>query len=90
MARIRTTHTGSLPRPHELEAMIVARDEGDATPGFEARVAAAVDEVVQRQTDTGSTCSTTASRASRLLDLRAGPPHRVRGGVARARRAARA
>jgi 5-methyltetrahydropteroyltriglutamate--homocysteine methyltransferase len=53
MARIRTTHTGSLPRPHDLEAMIVARDEGGAAPGFEARVAAAVDDVVRRQMDTG-------------------------------------
>ena len=53
MARIRTTHTGSLPRPHDLEAMIVARDEGGTAPGFEARVAAAVDDVVRRQADTG-------------------------------------
>jgi 5-methyltetrahydropteroyltriglutamate--homocysteine methyltransferase len=53
MARIRTTHTGSLPRPHELEAMIVARDEGAATPGLGDAVEAAVGEAVRRQMSTG-------------------------------------
>jgi 5-methyltetrahydropteroyltriglutamate--homocysteine methyltransferase len=53
MTRIRTTHTGSLPRPHELEAMIVARDDGDQVVGFEQSVAAAVDDVVGRQVATG-------------------------------------
>ena len=53
MSRIRTTHTGSLPRPHDLEAMIVERDAGREAPGFEERVTAAVDDVVRRQTETG-------------------------------------
>ena len=53
MSRIRTTHTGSLPRPHDLEEMIVERDAGREPPGFEERVAAAVDDVVRRQTEAG-------------------------------------
>jgi 5-methyltetrahydropteroyltriglutamate--homocysteine methyltransferase len=53
MPRIRTTHTGSLPRPSELEAMIVARDAGEETPGFDGQVVAAVDAAVRRQTEVG-------------------------------------
>jgi 5-methyltetrahydropteroyltriglutamate--homocysteine methyltransferase len=53
MPRIRTTHTGSLPRPPELEAMIVARDAGEETPGFDGQVVAAVDQAVRRQTEVG-------------------------------------
>ena len=49
MTRIRTTHTGSLPRPPELEAMIVARDGGAQVEGIEDEVAAAVSDVVRRQ-----------------------------------------
>jgi 5-methyltetrahydropteroyltriglutamate--homocysteine methyltransferase len=52
MTDIRTTHTGSLPRPHDLVDLIVRRDEGDEVAGFEGRVAAAVDEVVRRQAET--------------------------------------
>jgi 5-methyltetrahydropteroyltriglutamate--homocysteine methyltransferase len=48
---IRTTHTGSLPRPDDLLTLLGERDSGRlADPvAFEARVQAAVDEVVQRQ-----------------------------------------
>ena len=53
MSRIRTTHTGSLPRPHDLEEMIVEHDAGREPPGLEQRVAAAVDDVVRRQAETG-------------------------------------
>jgi 5-methyltetrahydropteroyltriglutamate--homocysteine methyltransferase len=53
MTRIRTTHTGSLPRPPELEQMIVERDAGRETPGFDELVAAAVDDVVRRQAEAG-------------------------------------
>jgi 5-methyltetrahydropteroyltriglutamate--homocysteine methyltransferase len=53
MTRIRTTHTGSLPRPHELEAMIVARDAGEQAPGFDGAVDRAVEEVVLREVTTG-------------------------------------
>ena len=53
MTRIRTTHTGSLPRPQELEAMIVARDAGDQVAGFEQAAAAAVDDAVRHQVAAG-------------------------------------
>jgi len=49
-ARILTTHTGSLPRPADLTAMLEALDAG--TPPdpavFEARVRRAVADVVRR------------------------------------------
>jgi 5-methyltetrahydropteroyltriglutamate--homocysteine methyltransferase len=53
--RILTTHTGSLPRPADLTAMLEALDEGDASPprGFETRVRDAVADVVRRQIDAG-------------------------------------
>jgi len=53
--RILCTHTGSLPRPDELLAMLQAREAGqlgDRTP-FRARVRAAVAEVVRQQADPG-------------------------------------
>ncbi|HEX9822000.1 MAG TPA: cobalamin-independent methionine synthase II family protein [Methylomirabilota bacterium] len=54
-ARILTTHTGSLPRPADLTAMLEALDAG--TPPdpavFEARVRRAVADVVRRQVDAG-------------------------------------
>ena len=53
MTRIHTTHTGSLPRPQELEAMIVARDAGDQVAGFEQAAAAAVDDAVRHQVAAG-------------------------------------
>ena len=53
--RILTTHTGSLPRPPDLLAMIEAKDDGE--PYDEAalaqRVRTAVAEVVRKQVDSG-------------------------------------
>ncbi len=53
--RILTTHTGSLPRPKDLIQIMWA--VGDGIPvdreALEDRVAAAVNEVVQRQIDAG-------------------------------------
>ncbi len=53
--RILTTHTGSLPRPPELMAMIEAREEGrlNDPSALEACVAAAVDETVRKQAEAG-------------------------------------
>jgi 5-methyltetrahydropteroyltriglutamate--homocysteine methyltransferase len=54
-ARILTTHTGSLPRPDDLIQMMWAK--GDGIPVDEAalsrRIAAAVQEIVDRQVDAG-------------------------------------
>jgi len=53
--RILTTHTGSLPRPRDLTAMLEALDAGNAAdPGaFDARVRGAVAEIVRRQVEAG-------------------------------------
>jgi 5-methyltetrahydropteroyltriglutamate--homocysteine methyltransferase len=53
--RILTTHTGSLPRPADLTAMLEALDAGTPpdTAAFEARVRRAVGDVVRRQVDAG-------------------------------------
>ena len=53
--RILTTHTGSLPRPSDLTAMLEALDAGNApdTAAFEARVRRAVADVVRQQVDAG-------------------------------------
>ncbi len=53
--RILTTHTGSLPRPSELMHLIDAREEGKLTDpaALEACVAAAVDEIVHKQVESG-------------------------------------
>jgi len=51
--RILTTHTGSLPRPDDLVALMYAKEEGGAAPGLEERVRSAVVEVVDRQLDAG-------------------------------------
>ena len=53
--RILTTHTGSLPRPDDLVELLMQRDRGELTDmaAFEARVAEATQEVVQKQRDTG-------------------------------------
>ena len=53
--RILTTHTGSLPRPGDLVAMLNAKEIGEPydTTAFQARVQRAIAEVVQRQIDTG-------------------------------------
>ena len=77
--RILTTHTGSLPRPPELTGGAPApRPRRGRRAGLDAQVRDAVADVVRRQVDAGVTSSTTASRASRLLDLRQGAPHRLR------------
>jgi 5-methyltetrahydropteroyltriglutamate--homocysteine methyltransferase len=51
--RILTTHTGSLPRPDDLVAMLYAIDEGRDVPGFAERAREAVAEIVQRQMEIG-------------------------------------
>jgi 5-methyltetrahydropteroyltriglutamate--homocysteine methyltransferase len=53
MARIRTTHTGSLPRPGDVATMLTAHDRGEAVPELETRVRAAVTEVVRQQAEAG-------------------------------------
>jgi len=53
--RILTTHTGSLPRPPDLTALLEALDDGAAidAAAFEARVRRAVADVVRRQVEAG-------------------------------------
>jgi 5-methyltetrahydropteroyltriglutamate--homocysteine methyltransferase len=53
--RILTTHTGSLPRPDDVLALLKSREEGSLTDRawFDARVRAAVDAVVREQADIG-------------------------------------
>jgi 5-methyltetrahydropteroyltriglutamate--homocysteine methyltransferase len=54
VTRIRTTHTGSLPRPDALAEAIMAREAtGVIAPGLDALAAAAVDDVVRRQVQVG-------------------------------------
>ena len=53
--RILTTHTGSLPRPPDLIAMIDAQENGELydQTAFSDRVRSAVSEVVSQQVDAG-------------------------------------
>ena len=53
--RFLTTHVGSLPRPDDLLAMMIDREEGREIDraAFSARVARAVDEVVAKQASLG-------------------------------------
>ncbi|MGE3272549.1 MAG: cobalamin-independent methionine synthase II family protein [Chloroflexota bacterium] len=53
--RILTTHTGSLPRPPDLLAMIQARESGETVDAaaFSARVQSAVMEIVRQQVAAG-------------------------------------
>ncbi|MGN6674036.1 MAG: cobalamin-independent methionine synthase II family protein [Thermomicrobiales bacterium] len=53
--RMLTTHTGSLPRPPDLLALIQAREAGEPVDeeAFAARVTSAVAEVVRKQADAG-------------------------------------
>ena len=53
--RILTTHTGSLPRPDDLLATLLAREKGERidTVRFQGRARAAVAEVVKKQIDCG-------------------------------------
>jgi 5-methyltetrahydropteroyltriglutamate--homocysteine methyltransferase len=53
MTQIRTTHTGSLPRPAHLIETLLARERGEPTPGIKDEVDAAVDAIVRRQVETG-------------------------------------
>jgi 5-methyltetrahydropteroyltriglutamate--homocysteine methyltransferase len=50
-----TTHTGSLPRPHDLTELLQAREDGQSPPNLEQRIAQAVREVVDRQAQAGVT-----------------------------------
>src|SRR6478736_7198648 len=54
-SRILTTHTGSLPRPGDLVAMLNAKELGEPydKAAFATRVKRAIDEVVRQQVDTG-------------------------------------
>src|SRR4051812_13993440 len=53
--RILTTHTGSLPRPGDLVAMLNAKELGEPydKAEFAARVKRAIDEIVKKQIETG-------------------------------------
>ena len=53
--RILTTHTGSLPRPGDLVAMLNAKELGEPydAEAFAARVERAISEVAQQQVDAG-------------------------------------
>ncbi len=53
MARIKTTHTGSLPRPDDLTELLIEVEEGRQPPGLDASVEAAVDAIVAKQLDVG-------------------------------------
>ncbi len=55
LGRILTTHTGSLPRPRDLVALLRDREEGRlvAAATLDTRVRAAVLDTVRKQTDTG-------------------------------------
>ncbi|MGE5270450.1 MAG: cobalamin-independent methionine synthase II family protein [Thiohalocapsa sp.] len=53
--RILTTHVGSLPRPDDLRAMILKKQQGEGIDqdAFAARVKTAVTETVRRQVEAG-------------------------------------
>jgi 5-methyltetrahydropteroyltriglutamate--homocysteine methyltransferase len=53
--RILTTHTGSLPRPHDLLGLLRDREDGrrEAEPALHERTRTAVFNVVRKQTETG-------------------------------------
>jgi 5-methyltetrahydropteroyltriglutamate--homocysteine methyltransferase len=53
--RILTTHTGSLPRPDDLLAMLQKSESGEGFDAarFASRVTSAVAEIVRKQTETG-------------------------------------
>ncbi|MGH7044761.1 MAG: hypothetical protein ACREE2_00040 [Stellaceae bacterium] len=55
VARILTTHVGSLPRPPDLLAMIQAKERGDAfdAGAYARRVTGAVAQIVSKQADAG-------------------------------------
>src|SRR5437763_16761411 len=53
--RILTTHVGSLPRPEDLRALILQKQQGETVDdnAFAARVKSAVAETVRRQAEAG-------------------------------------
>src|ERR1043165_6230152 len=53
--RILTTHTGSLPRPPDLVALLDAKELGEdyERAAYDARVSRAISEIVARQVATG-------------------------------------
>jgi 5-methyltetrahydropteroyltriglutamate--homocysteine methyltransferase len=53
--RILTTHTGSLPRPYDLQQMLEAQDRGEPVDHaiFETRVEEAVSATVQQEASCG-------------------------------------
>lgn len=55
MAKIKTTHVGSLPRGDELTPLLLARDKGEPYDAaeFDTKVSAAVDAAVRMQVDAG-------------------------------------
>jgi len=55
LERILTTHTGSLPRPHDLLGLLRDREDGrrEAEPALHERTRTAVFDVVRKQTETG-------------------------------------
>src|SRR6266513_3238395 len=77
--RILTTHVGSLPRPPDLLALLEAREAGHGCDeaAFEARVAAAVREIVEKQVACGidSVCDGEQSKISYTFYVR----HRLSG-----------
>jgi 5-methyltetrahydropteroyltriglutamate--homocysteine methyltransferase len=77
--RILTTHVGSLPRPPDLLALLLAKETGAAfdTAAFAARLAAAVREVVGLQVAAGidSVCDGEQSKISYTFYVR----HRLAG-----------
>lgn len=66
--RILTTHTGSLPRPDDLRALLATLDRGEPVDRdeFDGAVRSAVDAVVARQREAGIA---TAAQAA-LVDSR--------------------
>ena len=50
---IKTTHTGSLPRPVDMTALLIEKQEGRPTPGFEALADRAVNDIVGMQVAAG-------------------------------------
>ena len=54
-SRILTTHTGSLPRPPDLVALLNRKELGESYDrgAFDARIARAIAEVVRAQADAG-------------------------------------
>jgi len=77
--RILTTHVGSLPRPPEVLAQVMAREVGETVDkaAFDAKLAAAVRDVVHKQVAAGidSVCDGEQSKISYTFYVR----HRLSG-----------